>query len=184
MLYNYEDITPDQWLCLNMQHDMNKEQELIMPTNRAVYCADGEQMPNWCMNEVSMSGGKSDMEDFLAEFCEEDPSQKGRYRFVYDQISPMEEPEPDETGFSTIESQRDAWGCKWEMTDYALTVAEENWGDKDWMHLDGNYDTAWGPPYKIYDRIVEIIEERDWDIEFNEWFFKEPGMQIAGWLPE
>ena len=70
------------------------------------------------------------------------------------------------------------------MTDYALTVSEENWGDKDWMNLDGNYDTAWGPPYKIYDRIVEIIEERDWDIEFNEWFFKEPGMQIAGWLPE
>ena len=96
----------------------------------------------------------------------------------------MEEPEPDETGFSTIESQRDAWGCKSEMTEYALTVAEENWGDKDWMHLDGNYDTAWGPPYKIYDRIVEIIEERDWDIEFNEWFYKEPGMQIAGWLPE
>ena len=67
-----------------------------MPTNRAGYCADGEQMPNWCMNEVSISGGKSDMEDFLAEFCEEDPSQKGRYRFVYDKISPMEEPEPPE----------------------------------------------------------------------------------------
>ena len=32
--------------------------------------------------------------------------------------------------------------------------------------------------------IEEIIEERGWDIEFNEWFFKEPGMRLAGWLPE
>jgi len=184
MLGNYDDIHPDVWLDINMQHDMSRKGEYPVPTNRAVYCTDGELMPNWCNNEVSMSGSKSDMEDFLAEFCEEDPSQKGRYRFVYDKISPMEEPEPDETGFSTIKAQREAWGCKWEMTEYALTVFTEEWNDKEWMHLDGNYDTAWGPPSKIYDRIEEIIEERDWDIEFNEWFFKEPGMRIAGWLPE
>ncbi len=80
-------------------------------------------MPNWCENEVSMSGTKSDMEDFLATYCEEDPDCKGQYRFVYDKISPMEEPKPDETGFSTIEAQRDAWGCKWEMTEFALSVS-------------------------------------------------------------
>ena len=184
MLYNYEDITPDQWLDINMQHDMNKEQELIMPTNRAVYCADGEQMPNWCMNEVSMSGGKSDMEDFLAEFCEQDPSEPTRYRFLYEKISPVGEYEQDDTNWNLVQAQCDAWGCKWEMTDYALTMYTEEWNDKEWMHLDGNYDTPWAPPYKIYNRIVEIVEERDWDIEFNEWFFKEPGMQLAGWLPE
>ena len=184
MLYNYEDITPDQWLDINMQHDMNKEQELIMPHNRAVYCADGEQMPNWCMNDVSMSGRKSDMEDFLAEYCEQDPSEPTRYRFVYEKISPVAEYEQDDTNWNQIEAQRAAWGCKWEMTDYALSVYTEEWDGKEWIHLDGSYDTPWGPPYEIYDKIVEIIEERDWNIEFNEWFFKEPGMRLAGWLPE
>jgi len=155
-----------------------------VPHNRTIYCADGELMPNWCENEVSMSGRKSDMEDFLATYCEEDPDCKGQYRFVYDKISPMEEPEPDETGFSTIEAQRDAWGCKWEMTEFALSMSTEEWDDKEWIHLEGHYDTAWNPPYVIYDKIIERIEEHDWNIDFNEWFYKEPGMRIAGWLPE
>ena len=46
----------------------------------------------------------------------------------------------------------------------------------------GNYDTPWGPPYEIYDKIEAIIEDRDWNIEFNEWFYKEPGMRLAGWI--
>jgi hypothetical protein len=96
----------------------------------------------------------------------------------------MDDFEEDETGFSTIEAQRDAWGCKWEMTEFALSVSTEEWDDKEWIHLDGHYDTAWNPPYVIYDKIIERIEEHDWNIDFNEWFFKEPGMQLAGWLPE
>ena len=157
---------------------------LSMPHNRTIYCADGELMPNWCENEVSMSGRKSDMEDFLATYCEEDSSQKGCYRFLYEKISPVGEFEKDDTNWNQVSAQSAAWGCKWEMTEYALTVSEENWDDKDWIHLDGSYDTPWSPPYEIYNKIEEIIEERDWNIEFNEWFYKEPGMRIAGWLPE
>ncbi len=155
-----------------------------MSHNRAIYCADGEQMPNWCENDVSISGNKSDMEDFLATYCEEDPNQKDSYRFLYEKISPMGNFEEDETGFSTIEAQRDAWGCKWEMTEYALATSTEEFNDNEWIHLDGSYDTAWNPPYVIYDKIIERIKEHDWNIDFNEWFYKEPGMQIAGWLPE
>ena len=45
---NCDDITPDQWLDINMQHDMSRKEEYPVPHNRAVYCTDGEQMPNWC----------------------------------------------------------------------------------------------------------------------------------------
>jgi len=157
-----------------------------MSTNRAVYCTDGEQMPNWCMNDVSITGEKSDMELFLNQYCEQDPSEPTRYRFLYEKIAPVTMVDYDEHGAcgNTNLAHSDAWGCKWDMTEYALSMSSENWNDKDWVSLDGSYDTPWNPPYNIYNRIVEIIEERDWNIEFNEWFYKEPGMQIAGWLPE
>jgi hypothetical protein len=141
-------------------------------------------MPNWCENDVSIGGNKTDMEKFLAAYCEEDQNCRGQYRLLYNKISPMGEYEADETGFATIEAQRDAWGCKWEMSDYALCLSPNNWDGKECMYLDGSFDTAWGPPYKIYDKIVELIEENEWNIEIDEWFYKEPGMQIAGWLPE
>ena len=155
-----------------------------MPHNRTIYCADGEQMPNWCMNDVSMHGSKEHTKLFLSEFCDEDPNGTGMYRLVYQKISPVGEYDKDETNFNQIQAQSAAWGCKWDMSDYAFAIEEETWNDKEYINLEGSYDTPWGPPYEIYDKIVEIIEERDWDIEIDEWFFKEPGMRLAGWLPE
>ena len=71
-----------------------------MPHNRTIYCADGEQMPNWCMNDVSMHGSKEHMKLFLSEFCDEDPNGTGMYRLVYQKISPVDEYEKDETNFN------------------------------------------------------------------------------------
>ena len=64
------------------------------------------------------------------------------------------------------------WGCKWDVEDV------------DYMGYDaGNceahlwFNTAWGPPEELY----LYIRLHYPDIEMN-WFYKEPGFQIAGWL--
>ena len=41
------------------------------------------------------------------------------------------------------------------------------------------FDTAWGPPSGIYQELVNKYP----DLHFS-WFYKEEGMQVAGWLPE
>ena len=46
-------------------------------------------MPNWCENDVSITGEKSDMELFLTQYCEQDPSEPTRYRFLYEKIAPV-----------------------------------------------------------------------------------------------
>ena len=64
------------------------------------------------------------------------------------------------------------WGCKWDA------------GDVDYMGLDFDtceahlyFSTAWGPPEELYDYIRLFYP----GIDMN-WFYKEPGLQFAGWL--
>ena len=54
------------------------------------------------------------------------------------------------------------------------------------VQIDGNeediakltFDTAWSPPNGIYEAIVDKYP----DLSIN-WFYREDGVQIAGWLP-
>ena len=39
--------------------------------------------------------------------------------------------------------------------------------------------TAWSPPDGIYNKIAEKFPDMEID-----WFYKESGMRIAGWLPQ
>jgi hypothetical protein len=47
---------------------------------------------------------------------------------------------------------------------------------EDFIQLE--FDTAWSPPNGIYEAIVDKYP----DISVN-WFYREDGVQMAGWLP-
>ena len=132
-------------------------------------------MPNWCMNDVSMHGSKEHMKLFLSEFCDEDPNGTGMYRLVYQKISPVGEFEKDETNFNQIQAQSAAWGCKWDMSDYAFAIEEETWNDKEYINLEGSYDTPWGPPMGFLEKV-----SKDWSSLTFEIQYEEPGMGFAG----
>ena len=68
----------------------------------------------------------------------------------------------------------DNWGTKWTAS---ATNNEDVWIYEDEVQL--QFDTAWGPPVGIYNKLVDKYP----DLNFS-WFYKEEGMQIAGWLPE
>ena len=65
----------------------------------------------------------------------------------------------------------DEWGTKWNCGE----IDFEDDGD----HLMFNFDTAWCPPYGVYNKLVEVFP----DLSIS-WFYREEGQQFAGYLPE
>ena len=62
------------------------------------------------------------------------------------------------------------WGVKWDID--KQEVEDDN------GHFELNFETPWGPPNEIYDRLVEMFP----DVGIS-WFYDEPAMEFAGYLP-
>jgi hypothetical protein len=126
-------------------------------------------MPNWCQNEVYVSTLSDDVEaqeeyKNFRETCFTQP--EGKLEFLdFEKILPV--PEDEDNYYWCIAN----WGTKWDAADFNL-VDE---GD-DWVSM--RFDTAWSPPEGIY----EVLTTKYEHLNFN-WFYKEEGVQIAGWLP-
>ena len=63
------------------------------------------------------------------------------------------------------------WGTKWDMCDKFTAEIDEGWAEF-------GFNTAWGPPQGIYEKITEDFP----DVGVS-WFYDEPGMEFAGYLP-
>ena len=61
------------------------------------------------------------------------------------------------------------WGTKWDVSDVVM---------EDSIHwVDYKFDTAWSPPEGIYNELTKLFTTVD-----IIWFYREDGVQIAGWL--
>jgi len=144
-------------------------------------------MPNWCTNEVDIYGHKNvkQFKQFVDECIVMD------FKLDFEKVIPYppECPSRDDiTLDSTMEERMNHPYQKW-YSDFGYDWCIDNWGTK-WhpSEEDGDvlddeahlvFDTAWGPPVGIYNKLVEKYP----DLNFS-WFYKEEGMQISGWLPE
>ena len=63
------------------------------------------------------------------------------------------------------------WGTKWDMCDKYTAEIEAGYAEF-------GFNTAGGPPQGIYEKITEDFP----DVGVS-WFYDEPGMQFAGYLP-
>jgi len=149
-------------------------------------------MPNWCMNEVSISGEEQEVAKFVEEcFTEVDNQQV----LDFDKVLPepdYDKPKKDGTHNDGVQTKLNApyehpdwytwrnanWGTKWNLVPakggsvdgYSVDIT------KDYINL--TFDTAWSPPDGIYD----AIGDRYPTLDVN-WFYREDGMQMSGWLP-
>ena len=64
----------------------------------------------------------------------------------------------------------DNWGTKWDINLVGAEVDES--------YAEFEFQTAWGPASGIFDKIKEDYP----DVGIS-WFYDEPGMEIAGYLP-
>ena len=147
-------------------------------------------MPNWCSNEVQIDGTKEDIAKFREECFTE---HKGSPVLDFAKIIPepdYDKPQKDGTHNDGVQTE-----FKWEMPDW-WNWRNDNWGTKwnlvpskdadlwgydadmalEYMFL--SFDTAWSPPNGIYNALVDKYP----DLSIN-WFYREDGVQIAGWLP-
>ena len=64
------------------------------------------------------------------------------------------------------------WGTKWSASDVEF---DENTEDS----IEISFETPWGPSTGIYHHLTETYE----DLHVS-WFYDEPGMEFAGYLPD
>jgi len=148
-------------------------------------------MPNWCSNEVQIDGSKEDIAKFKEE-CFTD--HKGESVLDFSKILPepdYDKPKKDGTHNDGVQTElhsvmpdwwtwrNDNWGTKWNLLpnhDGDLTAYLTVEDGEDFIQLE--FDTAWSPPNGIYEAITEKYQ----DLSIN-WFYREDGVQMAGWLP-
>ena len=151
-------------------------------------------MPNWCDNRVTISSNTEDDSQFkelVAKFQVERPFNEIYPKPDFTKIpnSKGELPIAEEIKNSDGElitithnfpdgknDDRwyhwciDNWGTKWDIN---LVGAEV---DEDYAEFE--FQTAWAPASGIFDKIKEDYP----DVAIS-WFYDEPGMEIAGYLP-
>ena len=148
-------------------------------------------MPNWCSNEVQIDGSKEDIAKFKEE-CFTD--HKGESVLDFSKVLPepdYDKPKKDGTHNDGVQTElhsvmpdwwtwrNDNWGTKWNLVpnhDGDLTAYTTIEDSEDFIQLE--FDTAWSPPNGIYEAITEKYQ----DLSIN-WFYREDGVQMAGWLP-
>ena len=161
-------------------------------------------MPNWCQNEVTVTATDRGKTKAFVDFVRE-----GNSYFSFSKIVPMPKELKGTRSPATIVTQEeyDSWvddtnlgvgkPITQEMSDrfnkeygydnwYDWAVA--NWGTKwdtaceeviidDWGGVKYKFFTAWGPPIPIYNTLLKLFPKLN-----ISWFYREDGMQTAGWL--
>ena len=162
-------------------------------------------MPNWCQNEVTVTAKDRGKAEAFVGFV-----RNGDNYFSFNKIIPMpkelngtrspakivsqEEYDERTEATSSLDGGRPLtqelsdrfkkeygydnwydwtnanWGTKWD-TD-CEDVSIDDFGGVEYM-----FDTAWSPPEPIYHALKELFPK----LEIS-WFYREDGMQIAGWL--
>ncbi len=149
-------------------------------------------MPNWCYNRVTAYGDEDKLKEIEKIFESKTPFNDifpmPDFKTIPNEngelpkLEQMKNPDgsilwetynwPDGTNDDRWYSWNVAnWGCKWD-------IDSQHVEDEDgWFQLE--FSTPWGPPNEIYDRLVELFP----DVGIS-WFYDEPGMGFAGYLPD
>tara|TARA_R100000951_G_scaffold115005_2_gene121714 strand:+ start:109 stop:573 length:465 start_codon:yes stop_codon:yes gene_type:complete len=151
-------------------------------------------MPNWCENEVSISGdikhikkiekllkSKDTVFDFNKVIPEPDwkkiPNADGELPYLDDENKDFTFSRFKSTGEQDVrwyDWRINNWGTKWGLDDDVDC-------DHDEWTLRYNFATAWSPPTGVYQELYDIAQKINEDIHIS-WFYREDGMGFAGYL--
>ena len=151
-------------------------------------------MPNWCDNRVTISSNTEDDSQFkelVAKFQVERPFNEIYPKPDFTKIPnskgelPIKEVHKNDKGEIVCETFNfpdgknddrwyhwciDNWGTKWDINLVEADVEDS--------YAEFGFQTAWAPASGIFDKIKEDYP----DVAIS-WFYDEPGMEIAGYLP-
>jgi hypothetical protein len=117
-------------------------------------------MPNWCNNNITISGPAETIRQLWDTAQTADEGKFG----LLEAMAPI--------GDWEYESAVNAWGTKWDISDEGLEIVEHGDGTAE---ITGWFDSAWAPPIGAYERFTEANE----DCEITASYY-ECGMDFAG----
>ena len=114
-----------------------------------------KQMPNWCMNSVTIKGDKAKLDAIEAAAKENK---------LLEYLVPIGEWEYDKAV--------NTWGVKWDIHDADCWMDKDNDGS-DFLNI--NFDSAWGAPIEAFEKAAETHNL------YIKGDYKEDGMMFVGW---
>ena len=145
-------------------------------------------MPNWCNNNISITGPNSVI-DKIEKIVKEDDSHKenGLLNFFHPMpkeldgttapSSSADKPQPMVEGFDNWYDWRvENWGTKWELCEFygvdRQYHSEQNEGEST---ITFGFDSAWSPPINAYEQFLRDNE----DCSLKAWYY-EGGCDFMG----
>jgi hypothetical protein len=122
-------------------------------------------MPNWCSNEVIISGDKKEIKKLKDKAFKK--NKDGAEIFQFNNLIPR--PKKEEKNWYNWNINN--WGTKWDVE------ATSHYEDE--TSLEMEFDTAWGPPAGVFYQIKNEFP----NLQIS-WFYHEPMMELAGYLQD
>jgi len=143
-------------------------------------------MPNWCNNNISITGPNSVI-DKIEKIVKEEKEDNGLLNFFHPMPKELEgttspsssadKPQPKVDGFDNWYDWRNAnWGTKWELSEFygvdRQYHSEQNEGEST---ITFGFDSAWAPPINAYENFLRDNE----DCSLKAWYY-EGGCDFMG----
>ena len=140
-------------------------------------------MPNWCDNQITITGDKSVIDKIEKIVREEEKSDIGFLQFLHpmpkeleDTTSPSssaDKPQPMVEGFDNWYGWRtDNWCTKWEVNEFYGV-------DRNGLSISFAFSSAWAPPTGAYTHFITSMAEKNLDVSLKAYYY-EGGCDFAG----
>jgi len=141
-------------------------------------------MPNWCDNQITITGDKSVI-DKIEKIVTEEKDDQGLLDFMYPMPKELDDTTADGTptplknemlakhGHSDWYSWRtDNWCTKWEVNEF---YGVDRQGDT----ISFAFSSAWAPPTGAYTHFITSMAEKNLDVSLKAYYY-EGGCDFAG----
>ena len=139
-------------------------------------------MPNWCDNQITISGDKSVIDKIEKIVREEEKSDIGFLQFLHPMPKELEDTTADGSkdkemlakhGHSDWYSWRtDNWCTKWEVNEFYGV-------DRNGLSISFAFSSAWAPPTGAYTHFITSMAEKNLDVSLKAYYY-EGGCDFAG----
>ena len=139
-------------------------------------------MPNWCDNQITITGDKSVIDKIEKIVKEEDKSDIGLLQFMYPCPKELESTTADGSknkalmlkyGHSDWYSWKtDNWCTKWEVCEFYGVDRHDD-------TISFAFSSAWAPPTGAYTHFITSMAEKNLDVSLKAYYY-EGGCDFAG----
>ena len=150
-------------------------------------------MPNWCDNQVTITGPNSVI-DKIEQITKEEDNQNGLLNFFHPMpkeldgttspSSSADKPQPMVEGFDCWYDWRcENWGTKWEVCEFYGVDRQHHEAGKSGVSLTSTisfgFSSAWSPPINAYQTFLINMSEKNLDVSVKAYYY-EGGCDFMG----